>query len=163
MSIIDTLVTDRSLADVQLWQQLKALGWGAMTQEQQTLWSSGVMKGAYNASDLNRVIGAVNYLAEVFQSYGYDIPGFAQQTANWGIGKVPTRAQMQTYLSNIQSLLDLLVMPSDTPERPSSMSLLSYASANSIEQILIDLGETLQRLAQCAVACGPATCGGDYL
>ena len=33
MSIIDTLVTDRSLADVQLWQALKDMGWGAMTSE----------------------------------------------------------------------------------------------------------------------------------
>lgn len=141
MSVIDTLIFDRTQNDVE----------------------SRTKKGYYNSDDLNRVIGAVNYLAGVFQGYGYDIPGYSQQTDNWGIGKVPTRAQMQTYLSNIQSLNSLLAALPSTPALPQSMAFLDYVEANNIEQVLIDLDGTLQRLAQCAVACGPATCGGDYL
>ena len=146
MSILDTLVTDRSLAAVQLWQQLKALGWGAMTPEQQALWSSGAMKGAYNASDLNRVIGAVNYLAGVFQSYGYT-PGIDAQESNWAVGQVPTQSQMQTYLGNIQALMDTLAEAQFAPELPQSMALLSYVGANSIEQILVELDAYLTAMS----------------
>lgn len=152
MSIIDTLVTDRSLADVQLWQALKDMGWGAMTSEQQLLWSSGSMKGAYNASDLNRVIGAVNYLAGVFQSYGY-APGVIQQTANWPVGQVPTQSQMQVYLGNVQALMDALAEVQFSAELPQSMALLSYAGANSIEAILTELDSFLQEMAKVWVKC----------
>lgn len=155
MSIIDTLVTDRSLADVQLWQTLKALGWGAMTSEQQELWSSGAMKGAYNASDLNRVIGAVNYLAGVFQSYGYS-PNVSQQTANWTAGQVPTQEQMQLYLDNIQALMDALGQAQYSAALPSSMALLTYAKANNIEQILVEISSYLESMSLVFLRAGNA-------
>lgn len=163
MSIIDTLVTDRSLADVQLWQTLKALGWGAMTPDQQALWSSGAMKGAYNASDLNRVIEAVNYLAGVFQRYGY-ATAVSPQTADWAVGQTPTQSQMQLYLDNVQALMDVLPGLTLSADLPQSMALLSYIGANSIEQILSELGSALRLLAASAtVPCGQAECGGEYL
>ena len=153
MSIIDTLVTDRSLADVQLWQTLKALGWGAMTSEQQALWSSGAMKGAYNASDLNRVIEAVNYLAGVFQSYGY-APGVSQQTADWTAGQTPTQSQMQVYLGNVQALMDALAEVQFSAYIPQSMALLTYAGANNIEQILVELDAYLTAMGGVFIRAG---------
>lgn len=140
MSVIDTLIFDRTQNDVE----------------------NKTKKGHYNSDDLNRVISAVNYLAGVFQGYGYAIPGFSQQSASWATGQAPTQSQMQIYLGNVQALNSLLAALPSTPALPQSMALLNYAEANNIEQVLIDLDGTLQRLAQSAVACGPATCGGDY-
>ena len=141
MSIIDTLVTDRTLADVELWKTLKALGWGAMTADQQAQWSAG-MKGAYGAPDLNRVIGAVNYLNGVFQAYGYST-GVVPQTADWAVGSSPTASEAQTYLGNVQAMQTALAGAQFSAELPGSMDLLTYAGANSIEQILVELEQLL--------------------
>lgn len=54
MSIIDTLVTDRTQADV----------------------SSGNAKGTYNAADLNRVSEAMEYLLGLLWEHGYSVPAY---------------------------------------------------------------------------------------
>ena len=52
MSIIDTLITNRTQSDVTRWRTLHDKGWGGMTAGEKTEWFAGV-KGAYNAADLN--------------------------------------------------------------------------------------------------------------
>ena len=59
MSIIDTLITNRTQSDVTRWRTLHDKGWGGMTAGEKTEWFAGV-KGAYNAADLNRVGEAMN-------------------------------------------------------------------------------------------------------
>lgn len=144
MSIIDTLVTDRSLADVQLWQTLKALGWSGMDSEQQAQWAAG-LKGAYNASDLNRVQEAMEYLAGIFSSYGYTVSLQAMPT--WSAEDVPTKEQMSIYLANVTALREILSVPQTTPEVPVSMASLTYVEANAIEQILIEINQLLENIA----------------
>ena len=61
-TIIDTLITDRTAADVARVEELATKGFAAMTADERAEWLGG-MKGAYNASDLNRVGAALNYLA----------------------------------------------------------------------------------------------------
>lgn len=76
MSIIDTLITDRTQADVEYVQELNALGWSGMSAEQQAEYLAG-LKGAYSAVDLNRVTEAMNYLYQLFTNLGYSVPGYA--------------------------------------------------------------------------------------
>ena len=64
------LITDRTQADVDRWAELKAKGWLGMSTAEQSEWSAG-MKGAYNASDFNRVIEAMDYIDAELTSYGY--------------------------------------------------------------------------------------------
>lgn len=61
-TIIDTLITNRTQADVERVKALAAKGFAGMTAAEQAEWLAG-MKGAYNAADLNRVETALNYLA----------------------------------------------------------------------------------------------------
>ena len=145
MSIIDTLVTDRTLADYQLWKTLKALGWQQMTTGQQALWSAG-MKGAYKASDMNRVTEAVAYLAGVFESLGYPVPGYADPGVTWAIGDAPTDEQLELYLANVQALMDVLKTAQYTADLPQSMALLTYAGANHIEEILVEINAYLESM-----------------
>lgn len=70
MSIIDTLITDRTNADVQRWESLKSKGWSGMTDAEKAEWAAG-MKGAYNYTDLNRVTEAMDYINEQLVGYGY--------------------------------------------------------------------------------------------
>ena len=54
MSIIDTLITDRTEADFDRAKALAAKGWDDMTDDEKAEWRANP-KGAYNVSDLNRV------------------------------------------------------------------------------------------------------------
>lgn len=145
MSIIDTLVTDRTLADYQLWQSLKALGWSGMSSAQQAQWSAG-MKGAYNATDLNRVTEAVEYLVSVFEALGYSVPGYADPGVTWAIGDAPTDEQLELYLATVQALMDVLKTAQYTADLPQSMALLTYVGANNIEQILFEINAYLEAM-----------------
>jgi hypothetical protein len=76
MSIIDSLIIDRTSADVSYARQqtLKILrsGWDFLTESEQSEYLAG-LKGAYNPSDLNRVTHAMEYLVERIRSYGYTV------------------------------------------------------------------------------------------
>lgn len=64
--IIDTLITDRTAADVARVHELAVKGYAGMTAAELAElaeWLAG-MKGAYNAVDLNRVGTALNYLRD---------------------------------------------------------------------------------------------------
>ena len=156
MSVIDTLVTDRSYADVQLWQTLKALGWTNMTPDQRAQWSAG-LKGAYNATDLNRVQSAMTYLADLFNAYGYNV--VLRPTNQWEIGQMPTAEDMVAYLSNLDQLRGALTVYATTPIVPGDMSNLTYQEANNIEQILVDLDQLLANMAQAWFDAGEIYCG----
>lgn len=70
MGIIDTLITDRTQSDVTRWRTLHDRGWAGMTADERAEWSAG-MKGAYNATDLNRVNDALIYLRDLFGGFGF--------------------------------------------------------------------------------------------
>lgn len=157
MSIIDTLITDRTQADVDRWAALQAKGYAAMTDAEKTEWNAG-MNGAYNVSDLNRVGQACAYLAQeaadlltdvaayleangvamgdIFQPYtSADIQ--VEAKTDWTIADIPAPEQMETYRENIVNLRGLLEMPQDTPAVPATMARLTFSGANDIETILI--------------------------
>lgn len=67
MSVIDTLITDRTQADVSRWLTLLKKGFSAMTPEEKEEWLSG-MRGAYNYIDLNRVGEAAVYISQTAQN-----------------------------------------------------------------------------------------------
>ena len=71
MSIIDELITDRTQSDVTHWKELHDKGWVGMTDEEKAEWNTASMKGAYNYTDLNRVVEAMDYLNNLFAGYGY--------------------------------------------------------------------------------------------
>lgn len=143
MSIIDTLITDRTQADVDRVLALSAKGWAGMSPEERAEWSAG-LKGAYNASDLNRVQEAMEYLAGVFGAYGYAVS--LRPMPTWSVGEIPNEEQMAAYLANVTALRAVLDMPSTTPAVPADMALLTYVEANNIEKILVYINELLEAL-----------------
>lgn len=73
MSVIENLIFDRTQADVTRVDVLKAkMLSGNATPAEKAEWLAG-MKGAYNASDMNRVTLAVKVLAERMNRNGYGI------------------------------------------------------------------------------------------
>ena len=73
---LDNLIFDRTQADVDRAKYLASLwqnGTFTGTTEELAEWASE-LKGAYNASDLNRVLSAVEYLTDMLYDMGYNVP-----------------------------------------------------------------------------------------
>lgn len=117
------LITDRTRADVE----------------------NKTNKGFYNASDLNRVGAAVQYVAERFAAQGYTAA--VSPKTDWTEKDIPTASELETYRQNIVTLRALLAVMPTTPEAPDSMRFLDYIKANNIEQILLDLDTLLTNAA----------------
>ena len=138
-TIIDTLVTDRTQADVERVRELTTKGFAGMTAAEQAEWLTG-MKGAYNASDLNRVGTAMNYLAgRLAPLCGMDT-GWTAKT-DWAVADVITASQAAEYRKQIQDVRNALTYPPGTPAVP-EIDRMTYTGANDIERILA-LCETL--------------------
>ena len=154
MSIIGTLVTDRTQTDVERADYLNSLWvqhvWTG-TPEELAEWEAGP-KGAYNASDLNRVQEAMEYLAGVFDLYGYTVALQAVQT--WADGNMPTASDMSVYLSNLSELRGVLDVLPTCPDTPESMELLTYIEANNIEEILVNIDLILNAMGSVFLRAG---------
>lgn len=139
--IIDTLITDRTADDVEEWNALRQLGLPSMTGEQLATWNSG-MKGAYKASDFNRVSEAYNYLAEIMKTLGI-ISYYAPLKTTWETGETPLVEQRAAYIDGIAQLKNAV---SASGSLPSSLDALTYTDANNIETVLINVYRRIQEM-----------------
>lgn len=161
-TVIDTLITDRAQSDVDRVTALIEKGCSSWTAAELAEWNAG-MKGAYNASDLNRVGQAVAYLAQAATALIADVAAYLAAAGvasdaifkpydsvtvtakqDWTVSDVPSPAQMQAYLADILELRGLLTMPDGTPAVPDSMNSLTVDRANNIEKILIAVDRVRQ-------------------
>lgn len=131
-----SLITDRAQSDVDELLSLLRTPFADWTAEQAQLFYSGMSKGAYNASDLNRVGAAMVYIAERMASMGYAVADIAPKLC-WMDTDVVTQSDMGAYLSDVASLQAVLPLPDETPTAPSDMTELTFTEANDIEQILL--------------------------
>lgn len=112
MSVIDTLITDRTLADV----------------------SNRTSKGSYNASDLNRVGKAMIYVADRLRGAGYDVS--VNPRVNWTDAEWVSPAHAAQLLADLAALREQFAQASGTPDVPADMEGLTYEDANDIEKML---------------------------
>ena len=132
-TIIVTLITNRTQADVDRVKALAAKGFAGMTADEQAEWLTG-MKGAYNAADLNRVGTALNYLKRLLVPFcGKDIQWSAK--TDWAVTDIITSSQAAEYRQHVQDIRNALVYPANSPDVPDIIRL-TYTGANDIERIL---------------------------
>ena len=139
-----SLITDRTQQDVARVEELAEKGWAAMTEQERAEWL-GEMKGAYNASDMNRVGEAIAYVAGRFNGFGYNIQ--VSPKTDWTVDDIPTASQMADYLSYVKALRNAVPVMDDTPAAPADMDDLTYQEANDIEQILLDVDALIPNIA----------------
>ena len=106
----------------------------------------GTAKGQYNADDLNRVESAVAELCDLALSVGvaldlvtktdWSLPGDFQ-ASDW-----PTESQMRRYIGNVTALCDAFSVVNGS--LPNSMSRLTWAGANAIEESLVAVYSRVQ-------------------
>ena len=164
MSIIETLITDRNALDVLDLKNLLSIPYEKWTEEQKEKFNLGNSKGAYNASDLNRVESAVLYLTNILTSLPdelklyatakgvswdafFDVPydptayGVTVKT-DWVMEDIPTPSDMVRYLANVVLLRNALQYA--TADLPSGMDNLTHDGANAIEKALVGLDEAIE-------------------
>lgn len=139
------LITNRTQADVDRVATLTArVSAGTATAAELAEWQSD-LKGAYNASDLNRVGSAVAYVAGRLNGYGYAVT--VNPKLDWTVSDIPTAGQMAAYLADVAALRGAIAVMASTPPTPDSASGLTWREANNIEKILTDVDELLTRMA----------------
>lgn len=149
------LITNRTQADVDRVAQLTGrVSAGTATAAEIAEWQSD-LKGAYNASDLNRVGAAVAYVAGRLNGYGYAVTVNPKQ--DWQAADIttqesmtadtPTQESMTAYLADVAALRGAIAVMASTPPTPDSANNLTWQEANNIEQILLDVDELLTRMA----------------
>lgn len=132
------LITDRTQYHVDLLNSLRKKTWAEMSASERELWNTEAAKGAYNYTDLNRVETVVGKIAEVRNIT-------LTTKTNWTPWDIPTEADMERYLSNVQILIDDAEFWKDpsihgsapvVPRIPKTMGNLTYQGANEIEYAL---------------------------
>lgn len=158
MSVIDTLITDRTAADIteakRIRDKILEVGLSGLTSEERSAWFGG-MKASYNYKDLNRVGEAVNFLCAELNQMGFTVSVTGK--TDWTISDSATPAQMQTYLKNLDVLK--AVLPVTTEPTPDTMRWLTIAKMNTIEKILLDIGTMVKNIQHAWFRSGEIYCG----
>ena len=150
------LITDRTQKDVDYAARLNAAGWDGMTEDERTAWTLG-LKGTYNASDLNRVGNAVNYVAGRLESAGYSAP--VDPKIDWLESDIPTESSMERYLEDVETIRSTLTVLPGTPEVPADMVGLTYEEANDIERILLAVDALITNMINAYLYSNEINCG----
>ena len=115
-------------------------------------------KAYYNASDLNRVETATEYIAKLLKLYSYFKSDLVCKK-DWLMSDFPTENEMNRYLSNIQKLIDSFYLKEDSPSLPKSMNYLDIKKANNIEKVLYDLNNLIENMISQFNYCGEIYAG----
>ena len=137
MSIIDTLITDRTQADVTKLKSLLSKPRAMWTNEE---WSDFILakdKGAYNATDLNRVQEAMEYLAERFRGYGYNVPEIKRPSITEVIPGTSRLPEGYTELEYIRSTGEQYVDTLFIPNQDTKLELKFQTSQTSAGGIAV--------------------------
>lgn len=137
------LITDRTQFDVDRVNELRRKGWANMNTQERLEWEIG-LKGAYNATDLNRVQSAVIYLRERLYDFGYTLNISEKKT--WTKQDFPTISEMDEYLKDVRVIRNVIAPMTTTPEVPDTMRGLTYIKANNIERVLLDADRLLSNM-----------------
>lgn len=122
---------DRTAQDVQQVKSLATIGYARMTAEEKALWSSD-LPGAFNVSDMNRIMASSATLYQVATGS----PGTAVQPV---VGEWATLVQLSALWARISAIRGSnLARMRTTPEMPAA-PLNDWRKLNAVEQILYDM------------------------
>lgn len=143
MNVLETLITDRTQTDVDYVNRLNKQGIRGMTDNELAEWLQG-LKGAYNASDMNRVGRAIRYLVDRLAEIGISVNAPAK--VDWTMEDIPTARQAAYYTQYVTRIRDALTMPDDVPTITNGFGNLNYEKANDIERILVAVSDMIHNV-----------------
>jgi len=149
------LITDRTQADVAALWALYADDPKAAAQD--------IHKGAYNSTDMNRVVTAVEHLRDKLTARGnlvsYTPVEIVSGRQQWMEEDIPLEDEAQQYLRNVDNIRAVFPVPDNTPEVPPDMESFMYREANDIEKILVEVDTIFPPLQRSFWYCGEIGCG----
>lgn len=141
------MITDRTLYDFLHWKELRDKGYENMTEAEREEWA-GDMKGAYNASDINRVSETLDLLCVQLKIAGYLRGDEFELRADWEKNEIPTAAEFSAYLKAVETIREAMAQYRTTPPTPIDNGSLDFQGANDIEHILLDVEELIDKMLQ---------------
>lgn len=151
------LITDRTQADADRVRALADIGWAHMTDAEQTEWSQKINRGAYNASDLNRVTAAVQYLGGELHRRGYLDPRRSAWNGAWDVADKPSVINFDTYVGNVRRIWAAL--PNEAPAPPETLENPTVDGANGLEAALVAVDTVLPLIDLSVVMSGECMSG----
>lgn len=118
-------------------------------------------KAFYNATDLNRVESATDYIATLLNKYGY-LKEKLTLKKDWNVLDFPVKSEMQRCLSNIYKLVDAFYLLKNSPTLPETMNDLDIVKANAVEKVLLDLNTLINNMEQNLAYSGEIYSGEGY-
>ena len=137
---MDKLIYDRTQADV--------------TYALNNPSNENFLKGAYNYTDLNRVEEWCSYLANILNSYNYNVEIITK--TNWDMSNFPTSQELQRIRNNIAKLKKAYL---SFTEVPVNLGNITYKKANDIEKILYEIDTLIKQMENNFVYVGVANSG----
>lgn len=134
-----TLITDRTAVDVAYVKQLITKGWDGMSTDERVAFMAG-LKGAYNYTDLNRVIAAMKDIVERVSELGDTIDYIEINGGNDFTVCAIISSPIEDYLTDIIAIRDYFGLDYQLPD---SMLKMNYTYANNIELILKDANDMI--------------------
>ncbi len=116
-------------------------------------------KGYYNISDLNRVETASEYIAALLSAEGYYVTLVTKK--DWEITDIPTVTEVQRYVNNVKYCVSQFVNVG--LELPKDVNGIDFVAANNIEETLVRIRDSVQKMKENYRYCGTITCGGVLL
>jgi hypothetical protein len=115
----------------------------------------------YNCADLNRVESAFEYLGDKMNGeFGFNLSlNIKKDWTRNDLGQLGAQNLMEQYRQNLVKIRGAITMMERTPQAPDSMRFLWWYESNDIEQILIDMEDSLNRMQLSFPYCGEAYCG----
>ena len=156
--MLSNLIVDRTILDYSRWLNLRNKGYANMTEAERTEFA-GDMKGAYNASDLNRVGGALNYLRDRLTDAGYLGGDEFTAKTSWTRSQIPTAEQFSYYLRAVETIRAAMSRKATTPSTPADTGSLDFEGANAIERILLDIEELINNMLAARYYMNDLYCG----
>lgn len=139
MRIMKTLVTDRTQADTSYAESLYKKLWSDFTEQEKADFNAG-LKGAYKASDLNRVGTALITVRDRLRTHGIDVP--AEVREDYVSDEVLDKDVMDAYIESANAVHDAVL--NSSPQPPAGINDLDWEGANNIEKTIIAVDDVLE-------------------
>lgn len=115
-------------------------------------------KGKYEYTDLNRIEEWCEYLAEILNSYSYNV-NITVKT-NWTRLDMPTVSKIERIRQNVLQLKNAYY---SFTQVPINLNFMTFEKANDIEKILNEIDILLVHMENYFVYCGVLNCGQNRM
>lgn len=143
---LDNLIFNRTQSDVSRVQSLtQKMIAGTATEAEKEEWLGGKMKGAWNASDLNRIESWTAYLYDILLQNGY-VAEITPKQSDWTEADIPYRSEIDRIRANVDALQTGFASLPDWREIVYN-NTMNYGQANALEWDLQRIYDWLQAMA----------------